>query len=94
VGKINTTQQQNQSFREFLQEVDQTLVEANSWAWEEEIKKDLSNTALNSEVARELAGRDEPKTYTIYMAQSGRSDLKTRKMLGMRSLTSFTIRII
>jgi hypothetical protein len=69
VAKINTIKQRNRSFREFLQEFDQTLMEANGWGWQEEVKKGLLKAALTGEVRRELVGRDEPATYPAYVAQ-------------------------
>jgi hypothetical protein len=59
-------------------------MEANGWAWDEEIKKDLLKAALTSEVSKELAGRDEPKAYAMYVAQIRKitDDLKTRKTSG------------
>jgi hypothetical protein len=69
VARINTIKQRNRSFREFLQEFDQTLMEANGWGWQEEIKKGLLKAALAGEVTRELVGRDEPATYSAYIAQ-------------------------
>jgi Retrotransposon gag protein len=69
VAKINTIKQRNRSFREFLQEFDQTLMEANGWGWQEEVKKGLLKAALAGEVRRELVGRDEPATYSAYVAQ-------------------------
>jgi hypothetical protein len=69
VARINTIKQRNRLFREFLQEFDQTLMEANGWGWQEEVKKGLLKAALASEVRRELVGRDEPATYSAYVAQ-------------------------
>lgn len=69
VAKINIIRQKSRSFREFLQEFDQTLMEANGWCWQEEVKKGLLKAALSGEVRRELVGRDEPETYSSYIAQ-------------------------
>ena len=69
MAKINTIKQRNRSFREFLQEFDQTLIEANGWGWQEEVKKGLLKAALAGEVRRELVGRDKPATYSAYVAQ-------------------------
>jgi hypothetical protein len=68
VAKINTIKQKSRPFREFLQEFDQTLMEANGWGWQEEVKKGLLKAALAREVRRELVGRDEPATYSAYAA--------------------------
>jgi hypothetical protein len=69
IARINTIKQKNRSFREFLQEFDQTLMEANGWGWQEEVKKGLLKAALAGEVRRELVGRDEPATYPAYVAR-------------------------
>jgi hypothetical protein len=69
VTRINMIKQRNRPFREFLQEFDQTLMEANGWSWQEEVKKGLLKAALAGEVKRELVGRDEPVTYPAYVAQ-------------------------
>ena len=69
MARINTIKQRNRPFREFLQEFDQTLMEANGWSWQEEVKKGLLKAALAGEVRRELVGRDEPITYPAYVAQ-------------------------
>lgn len=37
---LNTIRQGNREFREFLQDFEQTLLEAQAWGWTEEAKKD------------------------------------------------------
>jgi hypothetical protein len=69
IGRINVIKQRNRPFREFLQEFDQTLMEANGWGWQDEVKKGLLKAAVTSEVKRELVGRDEAVTYAAYVAQ-------------------------
>jgi hypothetical protein len=69
VAKINVIKQRNRTFRDFLQEFDQTLMEANGWSWQDPIKKGLLKAAITDEVRRELVGRDEPATYSAYVAQ-------------------------
>ena len=69
VAKINVIKQRNRTFRDFLQEFDQTLMEANGWSWQDPIKKGLLKAAVTDEVRRELVGRDEPATYSAYVAQ-------------------------
>jgi hypothetical protein len=69
VAKINVIKQHNRTFRDFLQEFDQTLMEANGWGWQDSIKKGLLKAAVTGEVRRELVGRDEPATYSEYIAQ-------------------------
>jgi hypothetical protein len=69
VAKINVIKQRNRTFRDFLQEFDQILMEANGWSWQDSIKKGLLKAAVTDEVRRELVGRDEPATYSAYVAQ-------------------------
>jgi hypothetical protein len=69
IAKINMIKQRNCLFREFLQEFDQTLMEANGWGWQEDVKKGLLKAALTGKVRRELVGWDEPITYSAYVAQ-------------------------
>lgn len=69
VAKINVIKQRNRTFRDFLQEFDQTLMEANGWSWQDPIKKGLLKAAVTDEIRRELVGRDEPATYSAYVAQ-------------------------
>lgn len=69
VARINIIKQHSRTFRDFLQEFDQTLMEANGWSWQDSIKKGLLKAAVTDEVRRELVGRDEPVTYSAYVAQ-------------------------
>lgn len=68
VAKINKIKQGNRPFREFLQEFEQTLLEAKGWAWADTIKKGLLKAALSGELTDRLIGREEPLDYTSYCA--------------------------
>ena len=50
VSKINKIKQGSRPFREFLQEFEQTLLEAKGWAWDDAIKKGLLRAALSGEL--------------------------------------------
>src|SRR5258706_3924389 len=63
VTKINKIKQGSRPFREFLQEFEQTLVEAKGWAWADAIKKGLLKAALSGELVERLIGREEPADY-------------------------------
>jgi hypothetical protein len=68
VAKINKIKQGSRPFREFLQEFEQTLLEAKGWAWANSIKKGLLKAALSGELTDRLIGREEPLDYTSYCA--------------------------
>ena len=67
VAKINVIKQRNRTFRDFLQEFDQTLMEANGWSWQDPIKKGLLKAAVTDEVQRELVGQNKPAMYSVYI---------------------------
>ena len=68
VSKINKIKQGSRPFREFLQEFEQTLLEAKGWAWADAIKKGLLKAALSGELTDRLIGREEPMDYASYCA--------------------------
>jgi hypothetical protein len=68
VSKINKIKQGSRPFREFLQEFEQTLLEAKGWAWADSIKKGLLKAALSGELTDRLIGREEPGDYASYCA--------------------------
>jgi hypothetical protein len=68
VSKINKIKQGSRPFREFLQEFEQTLLEAKGWAWADTIKKGLLKAALSGELTDRLIGREEPTDYASYCA--------------------------
>ena len=68
VSKINKIKQGSRPFREFLQEFEQTLLEAKGWAWDDMIKKGLLKAALSGELTDRLIGREEPTDYASYCA--------------------------
>jgi hypothetical protein len=68
VAKINKIKQKGRPFRDFLQEFDQTLLEARGWAWASTVKKGLLKAALSRELTERLIGREEPADYADYCA--------------------------
>lgn len=68
VTRINKIKQGSRSFREFLQDFEQTLLEAKGWGWADSIKKGLLKAALSGELTDRLIGREEPADYPSYCA--------------------------
>ncbi|TQS34034.1 hypothetical protein Golomagni_05601 [Golovinomyces magnicellulatus] len=50
INKLNVIRQGNQDFRDFLQDFEKTIPEAQGWSWEDQIKKGYLHTALNREL--------------------------------------------
>lgn len=69
ISKINTIKQSNRGFREFLRDFDQTLMEANGWSWDDAMKMGLLKAALVGKITKKLIGKEEPSTYSVYVAQ-------------------------
>lgn len=68
VSKVNKIKQGSRLFREFLQDFEQTLLEAKGWAWADTVKKGLLKAALSSELIDRLVGKEEPADYASYCA--------------------------
>jgi hypothetical protein len=68
VALINKIKQGGRPFREFLQDFEQTLLEAKGWAWADAIKKGLLKAALSGELTDRLIGKEEPADYASYCA--------------------------
>jgi hypothetical protein len=82
LSKINWIRQGNRDFREFLREFDQTLLEAQGWKWEDQVRKGYLKAAINRELKDRLVGQEEPTLYSDYVSQLRRisddlQDLKT-----------------
>jgi hypothetical protein len=67
--KINRIRQGNQDFRTFLQDFEQTLLEAQGWGWADEVKKGYLKSGLNRELCDRLVTQVEPDKYTDFTAQ-------------------------
>jgi hypothetical protein len=68
VTKVNKIKQGSRPFRDFLQDFEQTLLEAKGWAWADAIKKGLLKAALSGELTDRLIGKEEPADYASYCA--------------------------
>ena len=66
IAKINKIEQGDRPFREFLQDFEQTLLEARGWAWDDSVKKGLLKAALSSELTGRLIGKEDPDDYASY----------------------------
>jgi hypothetical protein len=67
--KINRIRQGNQDFRTFLQDFEQTLLEAQGWGWADEVKKGYLKAGLNRELCDRLVTQMEPDRYSEFTAQ-------------------------
>ncbi|RKF77924.1 hypothetical protein GcC1_059032 [Golovinomyces cichoracearum] len=79
INKLNTIKQGNRDFREFLQDFEQTILEAQGWGWEDQIKKGYLRTALNRELSDRLVSQDEPVGYEDFVSQLRRTSDKMEK---------------
>ncbi|TQS35488.1 hypothetical protein Golomagni_04091 [Golovinomyces magnicellulatus] len=76
INKLNTIKQGNRDFREFLQDFEQTILEAQGWGWDDQIKKGYLRTALNRELSDRLVSQDEPVGYEDFVSQLRRTSDK------------------
>jgi hypothetical protein len=67
--KINRIRQGNQDFRTFLQDFEQTLLEAQGWGWADEVKKGYLKAGLNRDLCDRLVTQVEPDGYCEFTAQ-------------------------
>ncbi|TQS38489.1 hypothetical protein Golomagni_01000 [Golovinomyces magnicellulatus] len=54
INKLNSIQQENCSFREFLQDFEQTLLEAQAWEWTDDAKKGYLQAVLKFDLTNRL----------------------------------------
>lgn len=69
IDKLNSIRQGNRDFREFLQDFEQTLLEAQAWGWTEEAKKSYLRADLNRDLTDRLVSQPEPHKYDDFVAQ-------------------------
>jgi hypothetical protein len=67
ISKINQIRQGKRSFREFLHEFEQTLLEAGGWGWDDVIRKGYLKASINYKLKTLLVSQVEPPTYTAYV---------------------------
>ncbi|RKF59968.1 hypothetical protein OnM2_055069 [Erysiphe neolycopersici] len=82
INKLNSMRQRNREFREFLQDFEQTILEAQGWGWEDEVRKGYLRAALNRELTDRLVTQDEPATYDDFVAQLRRTSDKMEALRG------------
>ena len=69
LSKINRIRQGNREFRDFLREFEQTLLEAQGWKWDDQVRKGYLKAAINRELRDRLVTQEEPTLYSEYVAQ-------------------------
>lgn len=69
INKLNSMRQGNREFREFLQDFEQTLLEAQAWGWSDEAKKGYLRAGLNRDLCDRLVSQDEPRDYDDFVSQ-------------------------
>jgi len=69
LAQINRIRQGNRGFREFLREFEQTLLEAQGWRWEDQVRKGYLRAAINHELRDRLVTQEEPASYSDYVNQ-------------------------
>lgn len=80
INKLNIIRQGNRDFRDFLQDFEQTVLEAQGWGWEDPIKKGYLRTALNRELSDRLVSQDEPDSYDDFVSQLRKTSDKMEVM--------------
>ncbi|RKF84269.1 hypothetical protein GcM1_127001, partial [Golovinomyces cichoracearum] len=91
INKLNTIKQKNRYFREFLQDFEQTIFEAQGWGWDDQIKKSHLRTALNRELSDRLVFQDEPVGYEDFVSQLRRTSDKMNRGLGLTPQSTQTL---
>ena len=61
--------QPSRNFREFLQDLEQTLLEAQGWTRADSVKKGYIRAALNRELYDRLVSQNEPYNYEDFVTQ-------------------------
>jgi len=67
MAKVNRIQQKNRPFREFLQDFEQTLLEAGGWGWDDAVRKGYLKAGINYKLKSLLVAQVEPSSYTDYV---------------------------
>ena len=69
LSRVNQIRQGNRDFREFLRDFEQTLLEAQGWKWEDQVRKGYLRAAINRELKDRLVTQEEPALYSDYVNQ-------------------------
>jgi hypothetical protein len=71
--KLGTMRQGNRDFRDFINEFDQTLLEAGAYGQDNDTKKAWLQNAISVELARVMIAVPEEETYELYCQQLHRA---------------------
>ncbi|KAI0997727.1 hypothetical protein K3495_g10461 [Podosphaera aphanis] len=82
IENLNSIRQGNRGFREFLQDFEQTLLEAQAWDWSDEAKKGYLRSGLNRDLTDRLVSQAEPHAYEDFVSQLR---MTSDNMEGMKS---------
>ncbi|KAI0991211.1 hypothetical protein K3495_g16976, partial [Podosphaera aphanis] len=82
IDKLNSIQQGNRGFRDFLQDFEQSLLEAQAWDWSDEAKKGYLRSGLNRDLTDQLVSQAELHAYDDFVSQLR---MTSDKMEGMKS---------
>ena len=66
MAKINQIKQGRKPFREYLQEFEQTLLEAGGWGWDDIVRKGFLKAGINYKLKSLLVSQLEPASYVEY----------------------------
>lgn len=69
LGEINRTKQGSRPFREFLNDFDRLVMEAQGWGWDDAVKKGYLKAAINTKIMTAIVGAREEPTYHGYCQQ-------------------------
>jgi hypothetical protein len=67
IAKINQIRQGRRTFREYLQEFEQTLLEAGGWGWDDVVRKGYIKAGISYRLKSLLVSQIEPGSYTEYI---------------------------
>ena len=68
MAKINQIKQGRKPFREYLQEFEQTLLEAGGWGWDDIVRKGFLKAGINYKLKSLLVSQPEPVSYVEYVS--------------------------
>ncbi|KAI0995107.1 hypothetical protein K3495_g13075 [Podosphaera aphanis] len=89
INRLNAIRQGNRSFREFLQDFEQTLLEAQAWEWSDEAKKGYLRAGLIRDITDRLVTQSEPSGYEDFVAQLRSTSDKMEAVKAWDSRKSF-----
>lgn len=69
IDKLNSIRQGNKEFRVFLQDFEQTLLEAQAWDWRDAAKKGYIRAGINRKLCDRLVSATELEGYDDFVSQ-------------------------